>query len=253
MPTPALLLAASFAMTDPVEAAGLNDAPEPAVEAPALAMSGSVTSHPAAPLAITPERVARIRAYNSERLTVRDETELRGATNAVSVVQPMMGPAAGPSVVVVDPVFTVQTWGVYRGHERLAPAELLRTTGETFRADDIERRIERDHRKSRRWMMLAGMGAASVAAGVVQYDRAQDLPQQVLAHQLTFGGIGVGLTGLMGASFPASRATRLERYPSAVMDRTDAQVMVERHNKATAQRLGLTEEDLLLIELADAL
>jgi|GEM_PF-4827581 len=246
MSMPVLLMSAALAMPDPLDAAGLTEADV------AEPMTGTVVANPT-PLALTPERVERIRDYQSQRMYVRDETELRGGAAAVAMSQPVGAHMTTPSVVLVDPMFTVQTWGVYRGDDRIGPSEFLRETGETFRADDLDRRVERDRRKARRWMLVAGVGAASLAAGVVQYDRATTLPEELLAHQLTFGGLGVGMTGLMAASFPASRATRLERYPSAAMNRDDAEKMVERHNKALQQRLGLTEEDVLLIDLADSL
>jgi len=252
MSTPALLLIAALATPGASEAKPSPPPAEAAATQPVTTMAGTVSAR-SEPLTITPERLARITSYNTARLTVRDETELRGATTALAVSQPAMVGATGPGVVVIDPVFTVQTWGIYRGTTRLDPAPFLRETGETFRASDIERRIARDRRKSRRWMMVAGVGAASIAAGVIQSDQAENLPEQLLADQLTFGGIGLGVAGLMGASFPASRATRLAHYPSAVMDREDAEAMVERHNTALRERLGLTPEDLLLIELAESL
>jgi hypothetical protein len=249
----ALSMAQSLSPSDAVAVEAPD--PEPAAAPPeepvrsAGTFSGTTTAQPIGP-ALTPERVARLRNYQNQRFTVRDETELRGGA---AMVQPMAGPTLSTNVVVVDSFYTVQTWGVYQGAERMAPSTFLRETGETFRADDLERRVERDHRRSRRWMMLAGMGAASLTAGVIQYDRAQDYPHKLLAHQLTFGGLAVGMTGLIGASFPASRASRLESYPGAVVNRPEAEEMAERHNKALQQELGLTTEDLLLLELAEGL
>ncbi len=199
----------------------------------------------------TPEQADRLRTYQRQRLRIRDETELRGGTSGMA--SPIPGPLSPSSVVVVDSFYAVPTWGAYRGTERLSPAAFLRETGETFRADDLERRVERDRRKARRWMILAGTGAAGLTAGVVTYDRADDLAGQLIGQQLTFGGLALGTTGLVGASFPASRATRLTHYPSAVMDRADAQAMADRHNRALQQELGLSPQDLLLIELADSL
>lgn len=198
-------------------------------------------------------RVARLQAYKDQRMRVVTETELRGGVAAVALGAPQPAGSIAPSVVVVDPVFTYQTWGVYQGSKRLSPSSFLRQSGESFRADDLDRRTERDQRKARRWMMVAGAGAASLAMGMVGTARAEDLPQQMLAQQLTVGGIGVAMTGLVGASFPASRATRTEYYPASVLDRADAEAMAERHNTALQQSLGLTPEDLLLLELADSL
>ncbi len=233
--------------------AGAESPSEPAAVHASVMPMQAVTTTGTAPSvpALTAERAERIRKYQGQRLTIRDETELRGAPSGMN--PPLPGPLSSPSVVVVDSFYAVPTWGVYQGSVRISPAAFFRETGETFRADDLDRRVARDRRKARRWMMLAGAGAATLTAGVVQYDRADQLSEELIAQQLTFGGLAMGTTGLVVASFPASRATRLTHYPSAVMDRDDAQSMVERHNRAVQQELGLTEEDLLLIELADQL
>ena len=266
MSTSALLFAASLATAGPAPDAGPPDvpsAPSPSTEAssPAAVATApplsarTLAQAPVArgPAALTPGQAERLRAYQRQRLRVVDETELRGGTAAMSMAAPTPGPGRSSNVVVVDPFYTVHTWGVYAGDQRLSPTEFFRETGETFRADELDRRIERDQRKARRWMVVAGVGAASLAAGVVQYDRARDLPQQLLAQQLTFGGLGVGMTGLMAASFPATRAARVAHYPSAVVDRADAEELAARHNRVLQERLGLTEADLLLLELADRL
>ena len=247
----ALSFAAALTATD---AADSPPSPTESVEVhtevvpmPAVVTTGTAPSPPA----LTAERAERIRQYQDQRLTIRDETELRGAPSGMA--PPLPGPMTSPNVVVVDSFYAVPTWGVYQGTARISPSAFLRETGETFRADDLDRRVARDQRKARRWMMVAGAGAATLTAGVVQYDRADQLSQELIAHQLTFGGLAMGTAGLVVASFPASRATRLRHYPSAVVDRADAQRMVERHNRAVQQKLGLSEEDLLLIELADRL
>jgi len=246
-----------LAMSLILGAALAQDAPhvEPDIEHPVQIVERQVVAEPvvAAPADDMATRVARLQAYKSQRLRVVTETELRGGVAAVAIGSPQPAGSLSPSVVMVDPVLTYQTWGIYQGNKRLSPATFLRQTGETFRADDLDRRTERDRRKARRWMLLAGAGATSLAMGMVGAAQAEDLPQQMLAQQLTLGGIGVGMTGIVGASFPASRATRMEHYPSSVLDRSDAEAMAERHNKALQQKLGLTAEDLLLLELADSL
>ena len=249
----ALALSIVVALSANEPAAPMTAPSEPAEPTAGVLTLAPVTTTGTAPSSttLTPERAERLRQYQDQRLTIRDETELRGTPSGMT--PPLPGPLSSPNVVVVDSFYAVPTWGVYRGRTRVSPTTFLRETGETFRADDLDRRVERDRRKARRWLMVAGAGAATLTAGVVQYERAERLPDEVIAQQLTFGGLALGTTGLLAASFPASRATRLTHYPSAVMDRADAEKMVERHNRALQQALGLSPEDLLLLELADRL
>ena len=250
MSTSALTLVLALATAGPASTEVEGDATDPKpiiVDMEPVNTTGSARSTEA----LTPDRAERIRAYQSQRLNIRDETELRGGSSGLA--SPLPGPMSSTNVIVVDSFYAVPTWGAYRGAERLSPADFLRETGESFRADDLDRRVERDRRKARRWMILAGTGAAGLTAGVVTYDRADDLAGQLIGQQLTFGGLAMGTTGLVAASFPASRATRLTHYPSAVMKRADAEDMARRHNRALQQELGLTPEDILLIELSDSL
>jgi len=242
-----LVLGAALAQDAQVEP------PHPDDDTPVQVLQEQVVAKAAEPVDDMAARIARLQQYKSERLRVVTETELRGGVAAVAVGTPQPAGMVAPSVVMVDPVLTYQTWGIYRGSHRLSPSTFLRETGETFRADDLDRRTERDRNKARRWMVVAGAGATSLAMGMVAMSKAEDLPQQMLAQQLTLGGVGLGMTGVVGASFPASRATRMTHYPSAVLERADAEAMAERHNKALQQELGLTEGDLLLLELADTL
>ncbi len=244
MPTPMVLVLCT---------ALAQAAPQAESPTPRHTMHGLTVAEPAVPVEPTAARIARLQHYTSERLRVVSETELLGGVASVSVGPSQPAELGAPSVVLVDPTFTYQTWGIYQGSHRLSPSAFLRETGETFRADDLDRRIERDRKKARRWMMVAGAGATSFMMGMVATPRADDLPQQIIAQQLTLGGVGVGIAGLVGASFPASHATRTTHYPSAVLERSDAEAMAERHNTALQQRLSLTEEDLLVLELADQL
>lgn len=234
-------------LTALVGLAAAQDPNAPLAQAPA--MSAAVT--PSA--TVSEAQLARLKAYKARRLRVVTETELRtslspAASEALSTAQ-----HRGDTVVVADPAYTLETWGIYRGNTRLSPSDFLHTTGETFRADDVHHRIERDERRARRWLTVAAMGGASLAAGLYGSRVAEDLPQELLARQLTVGGIGVGTAGLMAASVPTTRADRLKRYPSALMDRAQAEAMVARHNEALAKELGLTADDRRLMELADAL
>ncbi len=204
--------------------------------------------------ALSAEQVARIRAYRAQRLSIVRETEFRGGMSTIAGVRPLpTGMVLDPDVVIVDPLYTVQTWGIYRGESRLSPAEVLRVSGDTTRADSLTQKIERDDKKARRWLTVAGAGGVALAGGLVTQGQAKDLPHLVLGQQLTLGGMTVAVTGLIGASIPASRSSNLSHYPSAIMERAEAEALVERHNRALQESLGLTPEDLLFLEIANGM
>ena len=122
-----LVLALATAGSASTEAEGAAADPKPiVVDMEPVHTTGSTGSTQA----LTPERAERIRAYQSQRLNIRDETELRGGSSGLA--SPLPGPMSSTSVIVVDSFYAVPTWGAYRGAERLSPAEFLRETGESF-------------------------------------------------------------------------------------------------------------------------
>ncbi len=212
---------------------------------------------PAGPPVATQARLTALRAYKANRLDVREEVELRGggAWSAGGAWGGYWGPGwgyggyAGP--VVVDPIQQVRTWGVYRGPERLDVPTFLDVAGAAERKQDLDLDLDRLKRRSQTWSGLAGVGIAGIVAGLVgttQAARAEDVDAYVAWNWVTLGSSGVLTAGFIGASFPRSKASALRRYPSASMTSAEARQLVDAHNDALRDELGLSAADVWAVE-----
>ena len=93
--------------------------------------------------------------------------------------------------------------------------------------------------------------SGAVIAGLVGM-RVATTPEQYLAWNLaTLGGSAVGISGLIAGTFPAAKAGRLERSPSAVMEPGRARSLAQEHNDALQAKLGVTPQEAWLLELGD--
>jgi hypothetical protein len=229
----------------------------PAAEAPALPLAvpvgprvGPAPALPGAP-ALTVERLATLRAYKAQRLSVREETELRGGGTSMAMGYPMGRLGGTTTFMVTDPIYTVHTWGVYQGPDRISTPDFLAVAGHKGEADALRSDIQRYDARSKRRFGAAGLGAGAVIAGLVGM-RVATTPEQYLAWNLaTLGGSAVGISGLIAGTFPAAKAGRLERSPSAVMEPGRARSLAQEHNDALQAKLGVTPQEAWLLELGD--
>lgn len=247
---PALLLAA--APTARAEEAPAGDAPALAAPpAPVLALPASAAPPAAVPGAppLTMERLQTLRRYKAERLSVHEETELRGGGTSLAMGYPYGRIGPSTTVMMTDPVYTVRTWGVYQGPDRITTPTFLDKVGKAGEAAALREDISRYDRRSKRCFGVAGIGAGVLIAGIVGM-RTAATPEEYLAWNLaTLGGTAAGMGGLVVGSFPAAKAGRLERSPAAVMSPAEARALAERHNDALQRELGVSPQEAWLLEI----
>ena len=243
-PTSPAPVTADPVAADPVAADPVAPVAAPAA-APALALPATAPVA-AMPPPLTAERLRLLREYKSRRLSVRNEAELRGGGASLGFAQPGYG---GPSMVISDPIYTVRTWGIYEGSQRLDTVTALGRLGETTRQQETRTQIDRSRRISRIFFGAAAAGAVGVVSGLVGTRTAQTYPEALLWNQVITGGTMVGISGLVVGSFPASKASRLERYPSAVLAPEEARAKAGEHNEELRQQLGLTPQEVWLMEM----
>jgi hypothetical protein len=236
----------------PAAPAAAPAAPAPSA-GPVLALPAPTGAGPAPAVAgapaLTMDRLQTLRRYKAERLSVHEETELRGGGTALAMGYPYgrMGPST--AVMMTDPVYTVRTWGVYQGPDRISTPSFLDKVGKASEATALREDVARHQRRSKGCFGVAGIGAGVLVAGLIGM-RAATTPEEYLAWNLaTLGGTAAGMTGLVVGSFPAAKANRLERSPAAVMTPAEARALAERHNDALQRELGVTPQEAWLLEL----
>ena len=214
-----------------------------------LAMPGN---RPAEAALFDANRLQALRTYRNRRLTLHPETELHGGDTHV-VGMGMGGPWGwggwwGSTAVYTDPYYTVRTWGIYRGPQRLSVPEFLGTVGATDRKASLDHEIGHARGAARAWFTVAGIGGAGIVAGLVGMGIADTHEQWRLMNNITFTGSLVTIGGLLGGSFPNGKAARLERYPAASMGIDESQEYVDKYNDSLRKDLGLEPQDVWQIE-----
>lgn len=209
----------------------------------------------------SPERLQALRQYQDERLTVRTETEFHGG--GAMVVGGVWGggyrpgPYGGvrygwsiPGAVISEPVTVEHGWGVYRGPERLTTPDILRAGGEVERADDLDRDIRRAKLASNLWLGVAGVGVATAISGMMGQSIAESRDEAIFFNNVTLGGVGVAAVGVIGGSFPATRARALRYEPDRTLSLQETQELVRKNNETLRRNLGLTPDDVWQVESA---
>ena len=141
----------------------------------------------------------------------------------------------GTGVVVTDNISTFRTWGVYRGPQRLSAPDFLHLAQAAERRDALVADIKRLRRKSKVWYGVAGAGVAGVVAGLVGMASANNVDTYRTYNQVSLAGTLVTIGGLFGASFPASKASRLYKYPGASMSSDEANDLAHGANEQLRQ------------------
>lgn len=209
----------------------------------------------------SPERLQALRQYQDERLTLRPETEVSGGNSFVvggvwgGGYRP--GPYGGlhygwavPGAVITEPLTLERGWGVYQGPQRLDTPELLRATGQDLRAADLEHDIRRAKFASNVWLGVAGAGVATAISGMMAQSIAESRDEAIFFNNVTLGGVGVAAFGLIGSSFPATKARALRHDPAATLSLQETQELVRKNNEALRSQLGLSPDDVWQVESA---
>ena len=233
------------------------DAPAPPAEAPlAIPMRPGVASPPTRPPsaaeqgALSPDRLAALRTYRDERLVVRGEAELSGGAVYGQLGgwygYPHRGHVGG--WVVADPLRVTRGWGIYQGPRRVDVPTFLGEVGEAGQKAALDGDISRATRNSQIWFTAAGIGAAALLTGFVGSNLATTPSDAYQWSQVSFLGATTTVVGLVGGSFPSSKAQRLRRVPAATMSVDEANRLANRHNEQLRQELGLSPDDVWRLE-----
>jgi hypothetical protein len=266
-----LLLCASPALA---QAAGESHADAPPADVPASPTTSTAAPPTEAPLAIpmrpgvaapptrppganeagglTPDRLAALRTYRDERLVVRGEAELTGGAVYGQVGgwygYPHRGYGGG--WVVADPLRVTRGWGIYQGPRRVDVPTFLGEVGEAGQKAELDADISRASRNSQIWFTAAGIGAAALLTGFVGSNLATTPQDAYQWSQVSFVGATTTVVGLVGGSFPSSKAQRLRRVPAATMSVDEATRLATRHNEQLREKLGLSPDDVWRMEQA---
>ena len=220
----------------------------------ALAIPGSARSGPSA--AMSPDKLATLRRYRTERLVLRSEVEFQGGDTwvygggTVGWRRPGFGVTMGPTLVVQEPPTAIRTWGIYQGPQRLDTPDFLRVSGQADRASALQTDIDRATGASKVWFGAAGVGVASMLGGVLGMILVPGTDGDAVWNTMALGGMGVSAVGFIGGSFPASKARRLDHDVSATVAIDEAQRLVDGRNDALRADLGLTPDEVWQVEMA---
>ena len=199
---------------------------------------------------LTAERLQALRTYKGQRLQVRAETEFRGGSvSTFSSMSYGYPHGYGTGVIVSDPVSTFRTWGVYRGPQRLSVPDFLTLSGAIEKRDELVKKIKKARRASRGWFAGAGIGMGAIVTGIVGMSAAKKLPTYRQYNWVALSGTGATIGCLLGASFPASKAARMYRYPGVSMSSDEANELAHGHNEALREKLNLQPEEAWLLDL----
>lgn len=217
----------------------------------AIPASPPVAAPAAAPV-LTADKLSALRAYQAQRLVVRDEVELVGG--GATMVGGWGYPYGRygymhPTVVVQEPTEIMRVWGIYRGRERLSTPRFLDLAGQA----DLHTAVQADIRKARRsgtaWFSVAGVGLAGILGGMVGLELATTEDQARVANRVVLAGTGFATGGLLIGSFPRAKASRLSRYPSITLSADQANELADAHNAELRDDLGLSPAEVWDIEL----
>ncbi|MFT5584110.1 MAG: hypothetical protein ACI9VR_001695 [Cognaticolwellia sp.] len=236
-------LAASYTM----------DAPHEAIRDAALLVQRPAAVVPVDPVvqqALAAERLVNMRAYKAERMVVREETEIRGGGSSPQITGGIGGGWGSPMGVPMtnDPLYSVQTWGIYLGKRRLTVPEYLELTDQDVLAQALDLDIQRSKRQSR---VLYGIGVAGVVAagaGVVGQVTTTDAERYTLYRTTATLGVVAAIGGFVGGSIPAARAKELEMEVDFRFTPDQVQPRLDAYNEALRLRIGLSAEDVMLLE-----
>lgn len=198
---------------------------------------------------LSAERLQAIRSYRARHLEVRGETRYEGGgATVVSTGYGRRWWGVGMTEVYTHPVTATPVWAVYQGPERLTVPRFYDLAGEAGRADALRDRISGKKTMANVWFGVAGAGIATSLVGFFGYAGADDARTAQTWGRVALGGMGVGVVGLVGGSFPSTKARQLAHdYPTS-LDPQEAHRLVDAANERLRRELGLTPEEALRAE-----
>jgi hypothetical protein len=199
---------------------------------------------------LSPDRLKALRAYKNQSLSIRRETELQGGGARVGTSMAYgMGPVIMTQHVTTAPVYTVRTWGIYRGPERINMPRFLELVGDEAGHASLVEEIERKYKQAKTGFTVAGAGGVGLFMGIMGMSVATTESSWYTWNVVALGGSLTGLGGMVAGSLPASRATQLTRHPRTSTTPEEAQVLIDEHNEALRDRLGLSPKEVWLMEM----
>ena len=163
-----------------------------------------------------------------------------------------MGYGMGPIWVtqpVTQPVYTVRTWGIYRGPERILMPRFLELVGDEEAHDALVQEIEHNHQRSRTGFTIAGAGGVGLFMGIMGMSVASTEHTWRTWNMVALGGSLSGVGGMIAGSIPASRASQLARHPRTSMTSEEAQALIDAYNESLREELGLTPKEVWLMDM----
>lgn len=197
------------------------------------------------------EKLDALRQYQRERLELSNEVNITGGSSTAYMRSPMMGYGSlgfSSGFIISDPIYTTRTLRVYQAKESISTLEFFELVG----ADEMHKKVEkqtkryRKRRKVGRAVAILGLGTA-ISGWVGSYQASNELELVVYSNISVVGSI-VGFGGLLGASFPSSKESALLRTPLNSMSKLEVENHIDAHNDRLRNRLGLTVDDVWLIE-----
>jgi hypothetical protein len=197
------------------------------------------------------EKLNALRQYQRERLELSSEVNITGGASTAYMRGPMMGYGGvgfSSGFVVSDPIYTTRTLRVYQAKEPISSLYFfdLIEDEEMFKSVERQAKKYRKRRKIGRVVALLGLGTA--VSGWVGVSQASNELEVVVYSNLSLLGSLVGFGGLLGSSFPTSKEVALLRTPLSTMSKLEVENKIDQYNDALRLELGLTVEDVILIE-----
>jgi hypothetical protein len=112
-----------------------------------------------------------------------------------------------------NPIYTTRSWGIYRGPERITVPEFLRTIGDGEGLEELRTDISGHRQRAKRAFNVAGLGGAGLVVGILGMSVATTESSWYTWNLVALGGSVTGLSGMIGGSLAASKASQLERHP----------------------------------------
>ena len=212
----------------------------------ALLLAGLASAQEPATV-VTPELHRALRTYQAQHLHVRNVTRVMAAQ---SLSAPMVRPGwAGPAYVTTPGmVWTEDSWQVLRGAEVLDVPSFLGEVGDVHGRDALLERARQKRRTAGFWYTVGAAGAAAMLGGLVQMERAGDVPRYYQGAMIATGGTLTLMGGLVAGSLPSAKARRLVAEPAESLSLPAVERVILDHNEALRRELGLSPAQAMRVE-----
>ena len=197
------------------------------------------------------EKLNALRQYQRERLELSSEVNITGGASTAYMRGPMMGYGGvgfSSGFVVSDPIYTTRTLRVYQAKEPISSLYFFDLIEDEEMFNSVERQAKKYRKRRKVGRVVALLGLGTAVSGWVGVSQASNEIEVVVYSNLSLLGSLVGFGGLLGSSFPTSKEVALLRTPLSSMSKLEVENQIDQYNDALRLELGLTVEDVLLIE-----